>query len=131
MIEHVGILGAFWFLALSGVGLIIGYRLGGQNAETIFGMEEGTAQITGHSSMMMALAVNAEFMHAYWDSLLAFLPQQGSDINLLTAAVVWGFTALIWVIAPVVLAVARSELHDRRVNTEGSADGRALANTDA
>ena len=109
----IGPLEAFSIVSLSMIGLYIGYRMGGCNAETILGMGEGTAQITAHSTMVMALAFNAEAMHAYWAFLLAFLPQSGTDVNELTAAVAWGLTALFWVIAPVGVAIARSEIIDR------------------
>jgi hypothetical protein len=113
MIEQLGPLEVFWFLLFSVIGLSIGYRMGDQHTETTFGMEEGMAQITSHCAMVMALAVNAGFMHAYWDSIVAVLPQSGSDINELTASVIWIFTAIIWVIAPVGVFIARTLVHER------------------
>lgn len=113
MIAQIGPLEAFWFFSLSMIGLYIGYRMGDCNTETILGMEGGTAQISAHSAMVMALALNAEAMHSYWTLLLTSLPQPGTDINVLTAAIAWGLTALFWVIVPVGVAIARSEIVER------------------
>lgn len=113
MIAQIGPLEAFWFFSLSVIGLYIGYLMGGCNTETILGMEEDTAQLTAHSAMVMALAFNAETMHEYWAFLLASLPQSGTDVNEVTAAVAWGLTSIFWVIAPVGVAIARSEIIDR------------------
>ncbi|KXS55260.1 MAG: hypothetical protein AWU57_359 [Marinobacter sp. T13-3] len=112
MFGQIGPLEAFWFISLSTIGLYIGYRMGGSTTKTIMGMEEGTAQLSAHSAMVMALACNAETMRIYWAFLLAALPQPGTDINALTAAIAWGLTALFWVFTPLGVAIARIEIID-------------------
>lgn len=117
--DMIGVLEAFWFFAFSFIGLAIGYRLGGEDTETVFGMEDGTAQITAHCCMVAALAFNAEAIHAYWLFLVALLPQSGTAINEITATIICGFMAILWLATPVLVAIGR-DVHRNTCETKGS-----------
>lgn len=117
MIEEFGILGVLWFLALSAFGIAVGIKLGGQNKhdDPVLGMEDGTAQIVAHGSMVMALALSAPALEAYLNVLVTSLPQSGSEINKITALTIVGASAFLWVVLPALIAMARC---DRRDTTE-------------
>lgn len=87
-----------WLIALTGFGWVMAYVCWSRKS----GEDGGTPQLMSHAAMLMSIVMSWDEVGAkVFQWLLASLPHQGTEINMITSAFIGLLLGLLWIAHPV------------------------------